>query len=151
MDQLHALIAEVEKREVKAAVASQWYYSDVPLLLKREIQRRCGSRGVFRKAEIEFSKEGGLAYATPPPLLEMPHVLQLISSCGLVDMAVDKPKVTGDKDAVFVEYTPKHALETVSVICKNDYKPAPELMSRYPNWDVQIRTFKVWFENDNEL
>ena len=97
--QLHALIDRVADERVKAAVASQWCYSDVPQIIRREIERVSADQraGRVQRVEIEFSKEHGLAYGTAPPLLELPHVLQLLSSIGLIDVAHDTPEVVGTR------------------------------------------------------
>jgi hypothetical protein len=135
---------------IKAAVASQWYYSDFPRIIRREIQQLAADRRTSRihRVEIEFSKEHGLAYATPPPLLELPHVLQLLSSIGLIDVAEDAPEIRGTETMVALTYHPKHVADGVYVRASTDYRP-PEIKKRAaPNWDYQERTLKVYFDDD---
>ena len=148
--QLRALIDRVAREGIKAAVASQWYYSDFPRIVRREIQRISAHQGVGRvqRVDVEFSKEHGLAYATPPPLLELPHVLQLLCSIGLIDVAHDTPEVVGTATLVALTYRPQHISDGVYVRASIDYQP-PALQKRSsPNWDYQERTLNVYFEGD---
>ncbi len=148
--QLHALIDRVARERIKAAVASQWWYSDFPRIIRREIQRIVSDEraGRVQRVEIEFSKEHGLAYATPPPLLELPHVLQLLSSIGLIDVAHDTPEVVGTATLVALTYRPQHVIDGVYVRASTDYQP-PALQKRSsPHWDYQERTLNVYFEAD---
>ncbi|MCB9744470.1 MAG: cyclic nucleotide-binding domain-containing protein [Alphaproteobacteria bacterium] len=147
-DQLAALTERIRVDRVKAAVASQWYYSDVPPFLRRTIRARGGQ---VVRVEMDFSKENGLAYETDPPLLELPHVLQLLESCGLVDMERDAPEVSGDLTRVEVRFAPPGIRDGVRLVCETDLHPTPEEKARYPAWDVQIRTMKVFFDDDPEL
>ncbi|HEU5100520.1 MAG TPA: cyclic nucleotide-binding domain-containing protein [Roseiflexaceae bacterium] len=148
--QLRMLIERVGQERIKAAVASQWYYSDFPRIIQRELQRLAadGRAGRVRRVEIEFSKEHGLAYATPPPLLELPHVLQLLSSIGLIDVAHDVPEVTGTETLVALTYRPKQIVEGVYVRASTDYHPPETKKRSSPNWDYQERTLSVYFEDD---
>jgi hypothetical protein len=151
--QLHALIDRVAHERVKAAVASQWCYSDVPRIIRREIQRVSAGRraGRLQRVDIEFSKEHGLAYATAPPLLELPHVLQLLSSIGLIDVAHDTPEVVGTGTLVALTYRPKHIIDGVHVRANIDYHPPARQKRSSPNWDYQERTLNVYFENNPRI
>jgi len=151
--QLRSLIDRVAHERIKAAVASQWYYSDFPRIIQREIQRLSadGRAGRVQRIEIEFSKEHGLVYATPPPLLELPHVLQLLSSIGLIDVAQDTPEVVGTETLVALTYRSKDITDGVYVRASTDYHP-PALQKRSsPNWDYQERTLSVYFEDDPSI
>jgi hypothetical protein len=123
--QLHALIDRVAHESVKAAVASQWWYSDVPHIIRRELERASADQraGRVQRVEIEFSKENGLAYATAPPLLELPHVVQLLSSIGVIDVAHDTPEVAGTRTLVTLTYRPQHIIDGVYVWVSIDYRP----------------------------
>jgi hypothetical protein len=151
--QLHDLTRRVAEGNIKAAVASQWYYSDFPRIIQREIQLLAAERGhaAIHRVEIEFSKENGLAYATPPPLLELPHVLQLLASIGLIDVAEDSPEVTGTETLVALAYHPKQVVDGVYVRASTDYHPSPIAKQHYPNWDYQERTLKVYFAADSAI
>ena len=151
--ELHALIDRVARDRVKAAVASQWCYSDVPQIIRREIQRVSADprAGRVQRVEIEFSKEDGLAYATAPPLLELPHVLQLLSSIGLIDVAHDTPEVVGTSTLVALRYRPEHIVDGVYVRASIDYQPPAGRKRSSPNWDYQERTLKVYFENNPSI
>jgi CRP-like cAMP-binding protein len=148
--QLRALIERVGREQIKAAVASQWYYSDFPRIIQREIERLLadGRAGRLQRVEIEFSKEHGRAYATPPPLLELPHVLQLLSSIGLIDVAQDTPEVAGTETLVALTYRPRQILDGVYVRASTDYQPPEHKKRSSPNWDYQERTLSVYFEDD---
>ncbi len=148
--QLHALIDRVARERIKAAVASQWWYSDVPQIIRREIQRvSAGERaGRVQRVDIEFSKEHGLAYATAPPLLELPHVLQLLSSIGLIDVAHDTPEVAGTRTLVALTYRPQHIIDGVYVRASIDYEPPARQKRSSPKWDYQERTLNVYLENE---
>ncbi len=147
--QLRDLIRRVAQGQIKAAIASQWHYSDFPRIIQRELQILSAERGnaAVRKVEIEFSKENGLAYATPPPLLELPHVLQLLGSVGLVDFTRDTPEIAGTETAVALAYHPEHITDGVYVRASVDYQPSTANKRKYPNWDYQERTLKVYFDD----
>ena len=148
--QLHDLMRRVVEGRIEAAVASQWYYSDVPRIIQRELQLLAAERGhapIYR-VEIEFSKENGLAYETPPALLELPHVLQLLSSIGLLDVAEDIPEITGTETLVALGYHPKPIVDGVYVRASTDYHPSPVTKQHYPNWEYQERMLKVFFAAD---
>jgi CRP-like cAMP-binding protein len=150
---LHALIDRIADERIKAAVASQWCYSDFPRIIRREIEQLTAdqSAGRVQRVEIEFSKENGLAYATPPPLLELPHVLQLLYSIGLIDVAHDIPEIVGTATLVALTYRPQHVVDGVYVRASIDYQPpAPQKLSS-PTWDYQERTLKVYFEGDPSI
>ena len=151
--QLHALIDRVAHERIKAAVASQWCYSDFPRIIQREIQRISADQraGRVQRVDIEFSKEHGLAYATPPPLLELPHVLQLLSSIGLIDVAHDTPEVVGTATLVALKYRPQHIIDGVYVRASTDYHPPAPQKRSSPNWDYQERTLNVYFEGDPSI
>jgi hypothetical protein len=148
--QLRSLIDLVGRERIKAAVASQWYYSDFPRIIQREIERLLadGRAGRLQRVEIEFSKEHGLAYATPPPLLELPHVLQLLSSIGLIDVVQDTPEVAGTETLVALTYRPRQILDGVYVRASTDYRPPEAKKRSSPNWDYQERTLSVYFEDN---
>jgi CRP-like cAMP-binding protein len=148
--QLQALIDRVARGRVKAAVASQWWYSDVPQIIRRELDRASTDRhgGRLQRVEIDFSKENGLAYATAPPLLELPHVVQLLSSIGLIDGAHDTPEVAGTSTEVALTYRPRHVVDGVHVRASVDYRPPAGQKRSSPNWDYQERTLKVYLENE---
>jgi hypothetical protein len=144
--QLHALIDRVAHERVKAAVASQWWYSDLPQIIRRELER--ASAGRVQRVEIDFSKENGLAYATAPPLLELPHVVQLLSSIGAIDVAHDTPEVAGTDTQVTLTYRPQHIVDGVHVRAGIDYRPSARQKRSSPKWDYQERTLNVYLEND---
>jgi CRP-like cAMP-binding protein len=144
--QLHALIDRVAHERVKAAVASQWWYSDLPRIIRRELER--ASAGRVQRVEIDFSKENGLAYATAPPLLELPHVVQLLSSIGVIDVAYDTPEVAGTDTQVTLMYRPRHIVDGVYVRAGIDYRPSASQKRSSPKWDYQERTLNVYLEND---
>jgi hypothetical protein len=104
-----------------------------------------------QRVEIEFSKENGLAYATAPPLLELPHVLQLLSSSGLIDVAHDTPEVVGTKTLVDLTYRPEHIVDGVYVRASIDYHPHTRQKCNSPKWDYQERTLKVYFESNPSI
>jgi CRP-like cAMP-binding protein len=148
--QLHALIDRVPHERVKAAVASQWWYSDVPQIIRRELERASADQlaGRVQRVEIEFSKENGQAYATAPPLLELPHVVQLLSSIGVIDVAHDTPEVAGTGTLVTLMYRPQHIVDGVYVRAGIDYRPSARQKRSSPMWDYQERTLNVYLEND---
>jgi hypothetical protein len=131
---------------VKAAVASQWHYSDFPRIIQREIRHLAAERGGVQRVEVEFSKENGLAYATPPALLELPHVLQLLGSIGLVDFARDTPEITGSATLVALAYHPPQIADGVYIRASTDYRPSALNKQKYPSWDYQERTLNVYFD-----
>ena len=146
--QLHTLIDRVARERIKAAVASQWFYSDFPRIIRRELQQISidQSAGRVQRVDIEFSKENGLAYATPPPLLELPHVLQLLCSIGLIDVAHDIPEIVGTATLVALTYRPQYIIDGVYVRASTDYRPPALQKHGSPNWDYQERTLNVYFE-----
>jgi CRP-like cAMP-binding protein len=150
-EELYLLTELVARHEVKAAVSSQWHYSDFPKIIGREIARMAGQRGAryprLQKVEMEFSKENGAAISVTPPLSELPHVLQLLESVDLLDLAQERPQVRGDEMLVDVAYWPDHVPGGVHLRAGLDWQPDPQVKRRYPNWDVQERSLKVTFQD----
>ena len=148
--QLERLTAAVAEHEVKAAVASQWHYSDIPTMLRREIARLAGQPGVdltqikLHKVEVEFSKENGMAISTTPPLSEMPHVVQLLSAIGFIDLEQHRPEVKGTDTRVDVIYRPGNIAEGIHLRSDLNWHPAQMVKAHYPTWDVQKRLLKVY-------
>ncbi|NES76604.1 MULTISPECIES: Gfo/Idh/MocA family oxidoreductase [unclassified Okeania] len=159
-------IAEIiHKYEIKAAVAYQWYYSDFPKFIKREIQKfikekkqklsltssNYSSIPNLYKVEIYFSKENGLAYTTDPPLLELPHALQLLSSIGIIDFNnyLSLPEVSGTNTFVNAIYQVKNIQDKIYVRSNIDIQPNPAIKKEYPLWDIQERRLKIYFDQDN--
>jgi len=151
--QLRDLIRRVDDGRIKAAVASQWYYSDFPRIIQRELRHLAADERPARvhRVEIEFSKEGGLAYATPPPLLELPHVLQLLSSIGLIDVTQDIPEIVGTETMVGLTYHPKQIADGVYVRASTDFRPPAARKQTAPSWDYQERTLKVYFDDNPSI
>jgi CRP-like cAMP-binding protein len=153
-EQFDQLSEAVAKRGVKAAVASQWYYSDLPRLISREIKRLVGQPdgrlGDFRlhRVELEFSKENGVAISATPPLSELPHALQLLESIGLVDLGQHEPEVRGDEVVVEVMYRPANITEGLHVRASLDWTPERWVKLQYPHWDVQNRSLRVYLDQD---
>lgn len=151
--QLIDLTEAVAANQVKAAVASQWHYSDFPKIIQREIRHIAHRNGQqddlkLRKVEVEFSKENGIPISTTPPLSELPHVLQLLESIGLVDFAQHAPEVSGTETLVDLVYRPDNIEQGVYVRADLDWQPHPNLKQKYPNWDVQKRVLKIFFDNN---
>lgn len=151
--QLERLTVAVAQHEVKAAVASQWHYSDIPTLLRREIIRLAGQPGAdlaqlkLHKVEMEFSKENGMAISTTPPLSEMPHVVQLLAAIGCIDLEQHIPEVKGNDTRVDVIYRPRNIAEGIHLRSDLNWHPAPIDKAHYPNWDVQKRLLKVYLRD----
>jgi CRP-like cAMP-binding protein len=153
---LERLTDEVAKRRVKAAVASQWYYSDLPRIIRREIKRVAGQPDAhlvdirLDRVELEFSKENGVAISATPPLSELPHAIQLLDSIGLVDLARDEPEVSGDRIVVDVRYTPANITSGVHVRASLDWTPEDEVKTQYPDWDVQNRSLRIYVRDGQQ-
>jgi CRP-like cAMP-binding protein len=154
-EQFDQLSEEVAKHNVKAAVASQWHYSDLPRLIRREIKRLVGQPHErltdvrLHRVELEFSKENGAAISATPPLSELPHAMQLLESIGLVDLAQHQPAVSGDEDCVEVVYRPTNITEGIHVRASLDWTPNEQIKLQYPHWDVQNRSLKVYLHQDH--
>jgi len=143
-EQFDELLALIHKHKIKAAVASQWYYSDLPRMIDHETANLLRMFGAISKVRLSFLKQNGHLRNTTPPLLELPHVLQLINSTGLVQLDDTMPEVTGTFDDVTVIYKkPGHEVE---LFCSLNYTPTKRERITYPYWDVQERTLKVFFE-----
>jgi hypothetical protein len=153
-DELKRLIDAAKKHRVKVAISSQWYYSNFPHMIEREIRRLVGVKNIrdaqLYRVEIDFSKENGVSISTTPPLSEMPHVLQLLESVGLVNLDQCEPMVTGTETMVEVLYSPKNVTNGVFLKSNLEWVPNPELKQKYPNWDVQLRTFKVYLTETSQ-
>jgi hypothetical protein len=151
--QLERLSAAVARHEVKAAVASQWHYSDIPSMLRREILRLAGQPGAdltqlkLHKVEVEFSKEHGMAISTTPPLSEMPHVVQLLSAIGFIDLEQHRPEVNGNDTRVDVIYRPRNIAEGIHLSSDLNWHPCQMVKAHYPNWDVQKRLLKIYLSD----
>jgi CRP-like cAMP-binding protein len=153
-EQFDQLSEEVTKRGVKAAVASQWHYSDLPRIIRREIKRLVGQPDGhvtdmrLRRVELDFSKENGVAISATPPLSELPHAIQLLESIGLIDLARHEPDVTGDEVCVEVVYRPANITEGIHVRASLDWTPEDRIKLQYPHWDVQNRSLRVYLDDD---
>ena len=153
---LDHLIDEVAKRRVKAAVASQWYYSDLPRIIRREIKRVAGQPDAhladvrLDRVEFEFSKENGVAISATPPLSELPHAIQLLDSIGLVDLAHNEPDVSGDEILVEVVYRPANITSGIHVRASLDWTPGDKAKSQYPDWDVQNRSLRIYLRDGQQ-
>ncbi|HEY1296158.1 MAG TPA: cyclic nucleotide-binding domain-containing protein [Chloroflexota bacterium] len=153
---LERLTEEVAKRRVKAAVASQWYYSDLPRIIRREIKRAAGRPDAdladirLDRVELEFSKENGVAISATPPLSELPHALQLLDTIGLVDLAHHEPEVSGDAILVDVVYRPTNITSGVHVRASLDWTPEDEVKAQYPDWDVQNRSMRIYVRDGQQ-
>ncbi len=147
-DELNGLIDLANKFKVKMAVSSQWYYSDFPLILRREIMKYLKiddiSKANIYKIEMDFSKENGTSIYHDPVLCEMPHVIQLIDSVGLADLSNSKMDVKGNQTFVEVNYYPDNVERGIKLICDLDYYPSPRLKKVYPDWDVQERRLSIY-------
>jgi CRP-like cAMP-binding protein len=153
-EQFDQLSEEVTKHGVKAAVASQWHYSDLPRLIRREIKRLVGQPHErltdvrLHRVELEFSKENGAAISATPPLSELPHAMQLLESIGLVDLAQHQPDVSGDEVSVEVVYRPANITEGIHVRASLDWTPDEQIKLQYPHWDIQNRSLKVYLHQN---
>jgi CRP-like cAMP-binding protein len=153
-EQFDQLSEEVTKHGVKAAVASQWHYSDLPRLIRREIKRLAGQPHVrladvrLQRVELEFSKENGVAISATPPLSELPHAIQLLESIGLVDLAQHQPEVSGNEVSVEAVYRPTNITDGIHVRASLDWTPDEWVKVQYPHWDVQNRSLRVYLHQD---
>ena len=153
-EQFDQLSEEVTKRGVKAAVASQWHYSDLPRIIRREIKRLVGQPDGhvtdmrLRRVELDFSKENGVAISATPPLSELPHAIQLLEFIGLIDLARHEPDVTGDEVCVEVVYRPANITEGIHVRASLDWTPEDRIKLQYPHWDVQNCSLRVYLDDD---
>ena len=152
-EQFDQLSQEVTRYGVKAAVASQWHYSDLPRIIRREIQRLVGepngdlAQMKLHRVEFEFSKENGVEISATPPLSELPHAIQLLETIGLVDLAQHEPEVSGDEVCVEVVYRPANITEGIHIHASLDWKPEEGIKSQYPHWDVQNRSLKIYLDD----
>lgn len=132
---------------------SQWHYSEIPTLLRREILRLAGQPGAdlsqlkLHKVEVEFSKENGVAISTTPSLSEMPHVVQLLAAIGLIDLEQHRPQVQGNDARVDVLYRPGNIAEGIQLRSDLNWHPAPIVKAHYPNWNVQKRLLKIYLSD----
>ncbi|MCC5628470.1 Gfo/Idh/MocA family oxidoreductase [Nostoc sphaeroides CHAB 2801] len=165
LQQMEQLLEVIDKHQIKAAVASQWYYSDIPKFIKRELQKLIKQKkqeilltpgnnpSIYNlyKVEANFSKENGLAYATDPSLLELPHVLQLLSSIGIIDFNdyLSIPEVNGTNTLVNVIYQTENIKDRVYIQSSIDLLPDPLIKNEHPLWDIQERYLKIYFDEDS--
>lgn len=153
-DELDALTEAANEHRTKVAISSQWHYSDFPLMIRREIKRLANVDDIkdakLYKVEIDFSKENGTAISTTPPLSEMPHVLQLVESTGLLDLTEYKPHVSGTESLVEVDYFPPNIEKGIHLKADLEFVPKKNHKRKYPDWDIQIRTFKVYLTAESK-
>lgn len=154
-EELSKLTDLVEKHQVKAAVSSQWHYCQLPKFIKREIARLSpdfSARNTIPsiyKIELNLSKENGFAYQTKPPLLELPHALQLVYSIGLVDFNQDSLEVSGTDTEVNIVYRPEGITEGIHIHSSIDMKPSADIKNQYPLWDIQERYLKIYLSENS--
>ena len=148
---LSKLLKLVEQHNVKAAVASQWYYSSLPKIIARDIKRLTqqpsGKNSKLDKIVINFSKENGKEIASAP-LCELPHAIQILESMGVLKEAV-RDKVKGDEYSVIVSYQSPKVRNGIHAIAEMDYQRTQAQKNLYPQWDYQERTLKVFTEKDS--
>ncbi|MEO1431069.1 MAG: hypothetical protein AAFS12_00615 [Cyanobacteria bacterium J06632_19] len=85
-----------------------------------------------------------MAYQTKPPLLELLHALQLVSSIGLADLSQDIPEVSGTETTVNIVYRSEGIREGIHIHTSIDMKPLAYLKSQFPSWDIQERSLKIY-------
>lgn len=156
LQQLDYLIHLFREHQVRTAVASQWAYSPSPRQMAPFFQSK-----EVRFVEMEFSKENGQTYLTPPALLEVPHCIQLLHSTGCVDFHDTNPSerspshctVEGSDWGVVVKYKLRNGVE-VSITSDLDFCPTLEkrlLGNNSSRSDHQERTIKVMDGNKKLL
>ncbi|MGL4408244.1 MAG: hypothetical protein ACRCTU_07630 [Zoogloea sp.] len=143
-----ALLAAAVAYQAKVAVASQWYYSAIPRIIKRDLARLTapGSGRRLERARITFSKENGQAVA-PAPLCEYPHLLQILHSAGLMGQA-RRTAIEGTEFALRVHYATPDIAHGITGVAEMDYVRTPAQRDRYPQWEYQERTLYVWASDD---
>lgn len=142
MDHLVQLVA---KHGVKTAVASQWAYSRVPGLIGMVCEK---ARSPVSSVKLDFSKENGHLYETSPPLLEIPHCIQILQSTNLIDFesSTFERRVEGSKDYAMIEYT---TTQGVNIVLQADLNRIPSDQERstknnHVRKDYQIRTLTAF-------
>lgn len=122
------LLAEgelIKQEKVKAAVASQEYYSELSHITREAIDEAKEQGFHVDRVKLFQCKERETIADTSPPLCEFPHEVQILDSTGLMDFrAVDyNPEVTSATRTRFeVEYTPSDIVNGVEVISDLDLK-----------------------------
>ena len=156
--ELQCIISLLKRYEIRCPISSQWAYSPLPKEIQSYVEKKCGSD--LKLIEINFSKENGRAYDTPPPLLEMPHCIQLLQSSGLVDFSSTRSsnspaerKVGGSRDHVTVQYTLQNKT-CIYIYSSVDYHPSACEKSHGDNTSrpsYQLRTLRAMDKIQNEL
>ncbi|HET9644035.1 MAG TPA: hypothetical protein VFP68_11905 [Burkholderiaceae bacterium] len=140
------LIELVRRHRVKAAVASQWFYSSLPRIVARDLRRLTSGPGAphpdLDRVVIEFSKENGHGIA-PAPLCELPHALQILDCAGLLEGG-QRECIDSEPWAVTVKYAVPHVRQGVFAIARMDYERKPSQQHIHTDWDYQERTLKVY-------
>ena len=153
-EELISLSEAVKRNKVKAAVASHWYYADLPRIIRREIRRMSAERSSqfpnIHKVDIEFSKEQSSRKESPVYQC-FPHAVQLLDSIGLLDLKKETPYVTGTSTLVEVRYEPQHIAGGIHLKAGLDFKPSKKVKQRYPCWEVQKRVAKIYFSHQEEV
>ena len=155
-EQFDQLSEEVTKHGVKAAVASQWHYSDLPRLIRREIKRLAGQPHVrladvrLQRVELEFSRVNGAAISASPPLRNYLTPSSWSKSIGLVDLAQHQPEVSGNEVSVEVVDRPTNITDGIDVRASLNWTPDEWVKVQYPHWDVQNRSLRVYLRSRSE-
>jgi CRP-like cAMP-binding protein len=146
-EEFKILESAVKKHRVKAAIGSQWYYTDLSKFLRYQIAQIATllRKKNFFKVVIDFSKEHSLDRGAYPVLRELPHALQIAHTFGFIDFAIEiAPVVTGDETQVELYYANTTLSENLYLRSNLDVTPPVSVKARYPNWEVQIRTVEIY-------
>ncbi|HET9642392.1 MAG TPA: hypothetical protein VFP68_03305 [Burkholderiaceae bacterium] len=142
---LMELIELARRHEVKAAVASQWFYSSLPRIIARDLRRLTGAteqeRPDLDRVLIEFSKENGHDIA-PAPLCDLPHLLQILDCAGLL-AASRRERIDSEPWAVTLKYEAPQVRQGIVAIARMDYERKPAQREIHPDWNYQERTLSV--------
>jgi hypothetical protein len=142
---LTELIALVRRHEVKAAVASQWFYSSLPRIIARDLRRLTRTPDQappdLDRVVIEFSKQNGHDIA-PAPLCDLPHAMQILDCAGLL-AGSRRERIDSEPWAVTLKYEAPHVREGIVAIARMDYERKPSQSEIHPDWDYQERTLTV--------
>lgn len=95
------------EKQIKVAVASNWFYSTISKEGKKQLDR-LKKQYPIKRATVHYCKQRKKTPKTPPAHLELPHVLQILSSTGIMDFTKNNnPVVTkASQEAVAVSFNP---------------------------------------------
>lgn len=85
-------VSQIDEKRANAAVASNWYYSEITSTVKQLLDR-LSRQYVVDHVELDYSCDVSNEEVRSPVHDELPHAIQILASTGLIDPIDSNPEV----------------------------------------------------------